>query len=71
MVVIGAGLGLGLGGALLATRALSTQLYGVAPTDPLTLVGVVVGLGGVALMACYVPARRATTVDPAKALQSD
>jgi putative ABC transport system permease protein len=71
MVVIGAGLGLGLGGALLATRALSSQLYGVAPTDPLTLVGVVVGLGGVALMACYVPARRATTVDPAKALQSD
>jgi predicted permease len=63
------GLVLGLGGALAATRVIRSRLYGVTPTDPLTFVCVGLLLAGVALLACYLPARRAARIDPMLALR--
>ena len=65
------GLLLGLGGVAYASRFLAGILYGVAATDPLTYVVVAVGLSLVALFACYLPARRATDVDPLVALRDE
>ncbi|MSR21016.1 MAG: FtsX-like permease family protein [Gemmatimonadetes bacterium] len=64
-----AGLALGVLGALGLTRFLASQLYEVGPTDVRTFVTVPLILGGVALLACYIPARRATRIDPVEALR--
>jgi predicted permease len=64
-----AGMALGLGASLLLTRALSSQLFGITATDPLTFAGVALLLLGVAFTACYIPARRAMRVDPMVALR--
>ena len=69
LTIIGASLG--LFGAYLATRAITSVLYGVSATDPLTFGFVSLLLVGVALIACYVPARRATKVEPLIALRNE
>jgi predicted permease len=66
--LVGVGLILGLAGALVMGRALEGHVFGVQPTDPFILGGVIVATGGVALLACLGPARRATRVDPVDVL---
>jgi putative ABC transport system permease protein len=68
LLVIG-GLGLGMAGAALATRALRTMLFGVSTLDAVTFVAAALVLGGVAMLATYVPARRAARIDPMEALR--
>ena len=64
------GLVVGLAAAMVLTRLLQAQLFNVKSTDPVTLTAVAAFIGLVALVACYVPARRATRVDPMVTLRS-
>jgi len=63
------GIGAGIGGSLALSRVLETLLFGVRATNVLTMLVVSVGLVLVALVACYLPARRATKVNPLEALR--
>ena len=69
MTLTAIGLGIGLAGSYLVARAMQSQLYGVRSMDPLVLAGVAIVLSATALVACYVPARRAMRVDPMVALR--
>ena len=64
-----AGIGLGLAGAFALSRVVSAFLVGVSPTDPITFAGVAALLLAVAIVASFVPARRASRVDPVDALR--
>jgi ABC-type antimicrobial peptide transport system permease subunit len=64
-----AGIAIGVGAALLASRLMSNVLFGVSPTDPRVLVGVPVALLAVAIVACLIPAQRAAGLDPAEVLR--
>jgi putative ABC transport system permease protein len=65
------GIALGLVGSLALQRMIEKLLFGVSPTDPLTYIAIALFLIGVALVACWIPARRATKVDPLVALRSE
>lgn len=65
------GIAIGLVGALGLTRVIQSLLTDVSSTDPLSFIGVTLFLGAVALFASYVPARRATKVDPLTALRAE
>jgi ABC-type antimicrobial peptide transport system permease subunit len=66
-----AGIAIGIGVALVLTRVMSAFLFGVGPTDPLTYAAVSTALAAMALLATYLPARRAARVDPVVALRGD
>ena len=67
----GLGIAIGLVGAVAATRAIQAMLFGVSAVDPLTYASVVVALAAIAMLACWVPARRASRVEPLVALRGD
>ena len=71
MTIVGAGIVVGIAGALIATQLLRTQLFGVSPADPLSFGAACVALAVVGLSAAYFPARYATRIDPARALRAE
>ena len=71
LTLAGIGVGIGILAALALTRVIRSLLYETTPTDPLTFVGVTVLLLAVATLACWLPARRATRIDPMEALRAE
>ena len=65
------GISLGLAGAIALTRVMVSLLFAVKPTDPAILIGVALLLATVAMLACYIPARRALSIDPMTALRRE
>lgn len=65
------GIVIGIGVAFVITRVMSAYLFGVSPTDPPTYAAVSTGLAGITLLATYLPARRASRVDPVVALRAE
>jgi len=71
MIMAAAGTLVGIAGALALTRVIAGLLFGVGATDPITFTAIPLLLAAVAVAACYIPARRATRVDPMRALRSE
>ena len=71
LALAGLGLALGLAAAVIGTRLLTTMLFRVQPNDPVVYLAVAVLLGIVALVACFVPARRASRIDPLTAMRQE
>lgn len=71
MTLVAIGVALGIAGALALMRSLRSMLFGVTPNDPATFTAVAAVLIAAALMACYIPARRAARVDPLRALRTE
>ena len=71
MTLVVLGLTIGLVGALFLARWISSLLFGIEPRDPLTFAGVAAVLTAVAFVACYIPARRTTRIDPIVALRCE
>ena len=71
LVLVGIGVAIGVTGSVAVTRVLEGLLWGVSPTDPLTFAVVTAVLAAAALLACYVPARRALTINPITALRAE
>jgi ABC-type antimicrobial peptide transport system permease subunit len=69
--LVGIGAAIGLGGALASTRVLQKLLFDLKPSDPITYVAILVLLGAAAIVASWLPARRASRVDPVVALRSE
>jgi ABC-type lipoprotein release transport system permease subunit len=69
--LVASGTALGLIAAFLAAQVLASQVYGIGPRDPLTFAAVSVLLVAISLLACIVPARRASRVDPSDALRQE
>lgn len=69
--VVAVGVAIGVVGALASTRALGSLLFGVGAVDPVTFVGMSASMVAVGLLASYVPARRASNVDPIESLRGD
>jgi predicted permease len=70
-VLLALGLGLGVAGAFFATRSIRGLLFGIAPHDPITLVGVAALMASIGIIACWIPALRAARVDPAITMRSE
>jgi putative ABC transport system permease protein len=71
MRIVAIGMLAGLVGAAIMTRLFRSMLFGIGPADPATFAAVAAILGGVAFIACYIPAQRATRVDPLVALREE
>jgi len=71
LALVFAGIVIGLAGAFALTRVITSLLFRVSATDPVTFIGVPLLLAAVALLACYIPARRATKVDPLAAIRRE
>jgi len=69
LLVVTLGIAAGLSGALILMRVMRNLLYDITPTDPLTFVAISLLLGTVAFLACWIPARHASRVDPMEALR--
>jgi ABC-type antimicrobial peptide transport system permease subunit len=69
IAIVALGLAIGVAAAFAGTRAIGNLIVGIKPTDPVTFVSVIVLLSGIALVACWIPARRATRVSPLTALR--